>query len=1046
MRKLTLVLMTLVLSTGFAFAGPVDIDEGLRIHQHVFDQPLTSAGKADTTLIGFWDFSNPLNPAQGDWQDWTSHDYTYLTPKWHIDTFNAENLGIPAHGAGNKAYYAGETFEYDCGGTFEGYANGYNEFLDWWGTIDDTEAGAVITVNAYVNVDTEADWDYLYLQYEDGTGSMEKFILDATTREGMTGLHENVYKSVSVNLPSGEYVNGDQVHLRWLAHSDTYVSDFDCVVYGYHGNGHTQIDDVQVFFNQGLPEQQGLTNTFEDGSQVDWDIVQVPYVGDFADVWDSLGDIDPCVDNVTPQMAFIDYGQNPGVGPSSSIVWNYGPGGYVTNYTYGYAGTIDYRLDNAIWSPPMTIDPNTAGHEIRFDVYRHFDLSTMAGQFYTWNVRATTDGFIWSPWQNRAFVYYGGPDYGRRHNDVTDLVTPGAISCQISLEVTTPWTAYIYGPSTPAPYFDNVSWHAYDFEGPAYAYREFELAQDNFPHDAGGLPTGMNWGDLGGMDVPFNMGQDIIGTDGAGIQHGDSIIMNIDAVRAGSGLDARPRMYYEVKTNPVFDTDPAWRSSGVLYSGYVLGDTIWVSETQYAGGRWAFTLPDYDFLYPGDVMHYYFSASDTVGASAPVFATLPEDLAGFGVFEGEAGFVPWQWPSDFTVHALPTVRSTTVGDVPDILLWNDFGDRGAENEWEGSLKALGLERGEEYDLYYTNGPSSGTGNGLGSTCTVATLALYDHMLYSSGDLGAVTMTGTKVPGVEDPFDGDGSNDIGLVKSYLLGGGNLFALGDSFINSIFNEPDGSGVSMVNNFFGVNYGGDDIRLTIDGQSAPTVAPVAVLAGQLDIVDNFVAYGSCPNFRDFDLIRAAGPTAYAVGEFLDPDGNPGAYYTGSPGSYTGLHAMVANELPTGSRVVVAPVGLDAWFTPYSKVDAPFAVRVDILCRVLSYFYDDLEVFDCEDRPPGTDVGIQQRFYAKNWPNPFNPITKIEFSPPRDGHVSLKIFNVRGELVRTLVDGNRLAGRQVVEWDGSDDRGQSVASGVYFYETRTAGKSIVNKMALVK
>jgi len=64
----------------------------------------------------------------------------------------------------------------------------------------------------------------------------------------------------------------------------------------------------------------------------------------------------------------------------------------------------------------------------------------------------------------------------------------------------------------------------------------------------------------------------------------------------------------------------------------------------------------------------------------------------------------------------------------------------------------------------------------------------------------------------------------------------------------------------------------------------------------------------------------------------------------------------------------------------------------------------------------------------------------------VSLKVYNVRGELVRTLVDENRPAGPQTVEWDGSDERGRAVASGVYFYETQTDGRSIINKTALVK
>jgi len=1035
--------MTLALCAGFAFAGPVEYDEGLRVHKSINQTSVTSATKADTTVIAYYDFSTPGTPTQGDpaWNGWTSADLTYLEPKWHIDTFNAENLN--GHGVGNKAMYAGEVFAYDCGGTFEGYANKYNEFLDWWGTVLDPEAGTLITVDAYINHDTEENWDYLYLQYEDAAGSMEKFPLDATTRQGMTGLHSNVFKSVSISIASGDYVNVDEVHLRWLAFSDTYVSDKDCLLYGYHGNGHTQLDDVNVYFDQGGGDvPQGLTNTFEDGSQIDWNVIQVPFVGDFAEVWDILNDVDPCVDNVTPQMAFIDYGQIPGVGPSSNLEWPYGPEGHVTNYTYGVAGVIDYRLDNAIWSPVLDIDPDTAGHEIRFGVYRHFDLTSMAGQFYTWNIRSSTDGFIWTPWRNRQFVYYGGPDYIRNHQDVTDLVTPGAIKAQMSLEVTTPWTAYIFGGSTPAPYYDDVSWHSYGYSGPAFAYREFELAQDNFPHDAARVRRTMNWGALGDMDVPFNMGQDIIGSDGAGILHGDSIVVNIDAVRVGSGLDARPEMFYEVRTNPVFDTDPAWRSSGVPYSGSVLGDTIWVSETQYVGGRWSFNLPDYDFLYPGDVMHYYFQASDTVGIEAPVFATLPGDLAGFDLFEGDTGFVPWQWPSDFTVHALPTVLSTTVGDVPEILLWNDFGDRGGENEWEGSLKALGLERGTDYDLYYTNGPSSGTGNGLGSTCTSGNLALYHHLLYTAGDLSGVTMTGAKVPGAEDPFDGDGSNDILLVKSFLLNpaGRNLLATGDGFLGAIYAEPDGSGINMLNFFFGVNFQTDDVRTSIDGQSAPTVSFVANTTA-LTLSTDFVAYGSCPNFKQFDgITENTDPTSQRVAEFLDKNGDPGAY--------PGYAAMVVNELMTGAKVVVCPVDFNSWYTPYgggAKVPAPPQARVQLLCDILSYFYGDPAYCDTH-LGSGTGVPVQQPFYAKNWPNPFNPITKIEFSLPRDGHVSLKVYNVRGELVRTLVDENRTAGVNVIEWDGSDDRGQSVASGVYFYETRTAGKSTVNKMALVK
>ncbi len=69
-----------------------------------------------------------------------------------------------------------------------------------------------------------------------------------------------------------------------------------------------------------------------------------------------------------------------------------------------------------------------------------------------------------------------------------------------------------------------------------------------------------------------------------------------------------------------------------------------------------------------------------------------------------------------------------------------------------------------------------------------------------------------------------------------------------------------------------------------------------------------------------------------------------------------------------------------------------------------------------------------------------------PKTGHLSLKIYNVRGELVRTLIDESRAAGADHIMWDGSNDQGSNVSSGVYFYEARTAGEVQVSKMALVK
>ena len=86
-------------------------------------------------------------------------------------------------------------------------------------------------------------------------------------------------------------------------------------------------------------------------------------------------------------------------------------------------------------------------------------------------------------------------------------------------------------------------------------------------------------------------------------------------------------------------------------------------------------------------------------------------------------------------------------------------------------------------------------------------------------------------------------------------------------------------------------------------------------------------------------------------------------------------------------------------------------------------------------------------NYPNPFNPSTTIKYSLPKAGHLKLSIFNVRGQLVKTLLDGVRPAGEdQTIVWDGSDNQGSSVSSGVYFYEARALGDIRIGKMTLVK
>jgi hypothetical protein len=86
------------------------------------------------------------------------------------------------------------------------------------------------------------------------------------------------------------------------------------------------------------------------------------------------------------------------------------------------------------------------------------------------------------------------------------------------------------------------------------------------------------------------------------------------------------------------------------------------------------------------------------------------------------------------------------------------------------------------------------------------------------------------------------------------------------------------------------------------------------------------------------------------------------------------------------------------------------------------------------------------QNFPNPFNPSTVISYSLKRDGRVRLDVFNLLGQHVRTVSDGWNSAGTNSVIWDGTDSRGQSVASGIYMYRLETTQGSITRKMALIR
>ena len=113
----------------------------------------------------------------------------------------------------------------------------------------------------------------------------------------------------------------------------------------------------------------------------------------------------------------------------------------------------------------------------------------------------------------------------------------------------------------------------------------------------------------------------------------------------------------------------------------------------------------------------------------------------------------------------------------------------------------------------------------------------------------------------------------------------------------------------------------------------------------------------------------------------------------------------------------------------------------------------FMIEKDPLGTGFASQSGTHLpsamtllSNYPNPFNPSTTIRYSLEKDGHVSLKIYDTLGRKVKTLVDGIEPAGQREIVWDGTDNTGNHVSSGVYMYVLSSGANIKTHKMLLEK
>jgi hypothetical protein len=221
---------------------------------------------------------------------------------------------------------------------------------------------------------------------------------------------------------------------------------------------------------------------------------------------------------------------------------------------------------------------------------------------------------------------------------------------------------------------------------------------------------------------------------------------------------------------------------------------------------------------------------------------------------------------------------------------------------------------------------------------------------------------------------------------------------------------------------------------GNSGPNVV---VLAGN-----------GCPNLRSFDLLGLQGAPTNATGNEQYTSLNKGAlqYHSVSNSRVGGPDYQTVIDGGSVHYRSDAGTCLDAQTFVTERVSA-----------VMTWFGYAGAGQDCEDPTTGLDVFDDRdrrpsgfvTALAAGRPNPFQGrgVVTLGFSMSTKGHATLEVFDVNGRLVKTVVDDIFEAGNEhQVTWDGTDNGGSSVASGVYFYRLKANGTEFAKKLVVVR
>jgi FlgD Ig-like domain len=543
--------------------------------------------------------------------------------------------------------------------------------------------------------------------------------------------------------------------------------------------------------------------------------------------------------------------------------------------------------------------------------------------------------------------------------------------------------------------------------GPVWTVRDIDQFQDNFASD--GTITGA---------VRADMANDILPASSPGILPGDSSVVVV--TEPGSGLATDPSVggdavycYVTVVPNPYSVVD----KSGAILSGgsrwpfvdtQVINSRTWTRlrfDHSIVGGdpvpgNYCIDLNDNLFT-PGDTIFFFYGAKSADGPGTTNYFSLEigttSDITAAATFAME-----------FT--CLPAGGFNRGGD----MLYVDGANDGVQIYWDSAFRILGVP--DKVDRYDVRGAVSGGGNRL--TSRVVNIAAQINACYQViwWDCGALSIT-----------LGDGgaqkTDDYGLLNDFLgnlTSNGGVLLFGDDVAEQLASYSTPSATTFKDSYMPFTL--------VSGDHAPTygLAPAVIHWPGRAPSDDFVAYAAGTPAKDFDVLQAFGTSR------LEATYGPNTPTSG---------AVVSNQTVNGNGKTV------------TVITAGFSLA-DIRDDETNGISDRAKFLRDITRYTGTGPGAQvttvdpslKSSLVQNYPNPFNPQTTIAFSLVARGRVSLAIYDVSGRIVRTLANETRAAGAYELTWDGLDDDGQAVASGVYFYRLVAPDFTQTKKMVLLK